>query len=78
MDLTVFIQFTAIPWGFSAAVCVPECYCRTPKSDHISPVLHTLHWLPVEQRIEYKLFLLAFRSLNDCHMSDLLKLCIPS
>ena len=52
--------------------------CRTPKLDHISPVLHTLHWLPVEQRIEYKLFLLAFRSLNDCHMSDLLKLCIPS
>ena len=25
---------------------------RTPKFDHISPVLHTLHWLPVEQRIE--------------------------
>ena len=32
--------------------------CRTPKYDHISPVLHTLHWLPVEQRIEYKLLLL--------------------
>ena len=27
--------------------------CRTPKSDHISPVIHTLHWLPVEQKIEY-------------------------
>ena len=26
--------------------------CRTPKFDHISPVLHTLHWLPVGQRIE--------------------------
>ncbi|WP_294046750.1 hypothetical protein, partial [Thiolapillus sp.] len=35
--------------------------CRTPKFDHISPVLHTLHWLPVEQRIEYKLLLLAFK-----------------
>ena len=34
--------------------------CRTPKFDHISPVLHTLHWLPVEQRTEYKLLLLAF------------------
>ena len=21
--------------------------CRTPKFDHISPVLHTLHWLPI-------------------------------
>ena len=29
--------------------------CRTSKFDHISPVLHILHWLPVEQRIEYKL-----------------------
>ena len=25
--------------------------CRTIKSDHISPILHTLHRLPVEQRI---------------------------
>ena len=38
--------------------------CRTPKSDHISPVLHTLHWLPAEQRIEYKLLLIAFKSVK--------------
>ena len=35
------------------------CDCRTPKPDHISPVLQ---WLPVEQRIKYQLFLLAFTS----------------
>ena len=55
--------------------------CRTPKFDHISPVLHTLHWLPVEQRIEYKLLLLAFKSvINDgpSYLSDLLKFYIPS
>ena len=55
--------------------------CRTPKSDHISPVLHTLYWLPVEQRIEYKLLLLAFKSVNDdgpSYLSDLLKFYIPS
>ena len=28
-----------------------------PKFDHISPILRTFHWLPVEQRITYKLFL---------------------
>ena len=39
--------------------------CRTPKFDHISPVLHTLHWLPVEQRTEYKWILLAFKSVNN-------------
>ena len=55
--------------------------CRTPKSDHISPVLHTLHLLPVEQRIEYKLLLLAFKSVNNdgpSYLSDLLKFYIPS
>ena len=55
--------------------------CRTPKFDHISPVLHTLHWLPVEQRIEFKLLLLAFKSVNNdnsSYLSDLLKLYIPS
>ena len=38
---------------------------RTPKSDHITPVLHTLHWLLDEQRIEYKLLLFAFKSVNN-------------
>ena len=40
----------------------------------ISPVLHTLHWLPVEQRIEYRLLLLAFKSVNNdgpSYLSDL-------
>ena len=54
--------------------------CRTPKLDHISPVLHTLHWLPVEQRIEYKLLLLAFKSVNNDGLSYLsdLRFYIPS
>ena len=55
--------------------------CRTPKSDHISPVLHTLHWLPVEQRIEYKLFLLVFKYVSNdgpSYLSDLQKFYIPS
>ena len=55
--------------------------CRTLKSDHISPVLHTLHWLPVEQRTEYILLLLALKSVNNdgpSYLSDLLKFYIPS
>ena len=54
--------------------------CRTIKSDHISPILHTLHRLPVEQRIEYKLLLLASKSVNNnfpLYLSDL-KFYIPS
>ena len=53
----------------------------TPRSDHVYPVFHTLHWFPVEQRIECKLLLLAFKSVNNdgpSYLSDLLKFYIPS
>ena len=55
--------------------------CRTPNSDHISPVLHILRWLPVEERIEFKLLLLAFKSVNNVgpsYLFDFLKFYIPS
>ena len=42
-------------------------------------ILHILHRLSVEQRIEYKLLLLAFKSVNNCgpsYLSDLLKFYI--
>jgi len=28
---------------------------KTPKCCHISPILHSLHWLKITERIEYKL-----------------------
>ena len=31
------------------------------KRDHVKPLLAQLHWLPVEQRIQYKIGTLAFR-----------------
>ena len=34
------------------------------KFDHITPVLKDLHWLPVEQRIEYKVLLLTYKALH--------------
>ena len=34
---------------------------RTPKFDHITPVLRSLHWLPVRLRILFKLLLLVYR-----------------
>ena len=32
----------------------------TKKFDHITPVLHNLHWLPVEKRIQFKIILLTY------------------
>ena len=46
------------------------------KFDHITPVLRDLHWLPVRQRIKYKLAMTAYKCLHglaptylvdDCH-----------
>ncbi len=38
---------------------------RTRKSEHITPVLRSLHWLPVTFRIDFKVLLLVYISLND-------------
>ena len=36
---------------------------RQKKSDHITPVLHSLHWLPVSYRCQCRLLLCVFKSL---------------
>ena len=49
--------------------------CRIGKYDHITAVLKSLHWLPVEFRIKYKICLLTFNSLHGHgseYMSDIL------
>ena len=41
--------------------------------DHVTPALKELHWLPIRQRIEYKLCLLVYLSINDrapCYLRD--------
>ncbi len=37
---------------------------RTRTSEHITPVLRSLHWLPVTFRIDFKVLLLVYKSLN--------------
>ena len=45
------------------------------KRVHISPILRDLHWLPINQRIVYKVGVLVFKALNDkspSYISELL------
>ena len=37
----------------------------THKYDHVTPILRALHWLPVEQRIKFKIILLVYKCLNN-------------
>jgi hypothetical protein len=49
--------------------------------DHISPALHSLHWLPVHKRIEFKICLLTYKSLYNsapAYLADLLNPYNPS
>ncbi len=46
---------------------------RTRKSEHITPVLRSLHWIPVTFRIDFKVHLLVYKSLNGPkYMADML------
>ena len=47
----------------------------TRKHEHITPVLRDLHWLPVHERIRFKILLMTFKCLNQLapsYLSDLL------
>ena len=36
----------------------------TAKFSHITPVLRTLHWLPIKQRVQFKMLILVFKAIN--------------
>uniref|UniRef100_A0A669DDM8 Reverse transcriptase domain-containing protein n=1 Tax=Oreochromis niloticus TaxID=8128 RepID=A0A669DDM8_ORENI len=50
------------------------------KRDHITPVLCSLHWLPVAFRIDFKILLLVFKVLNSTappYLAELLSIYCP-
>ena len=49
---------------------------RTTISAHVTHILHSLHWLPIGQRIEYKLSLLSHQA--PIYLLELLHLYTPS
>ncbi|KAE8289426.1 hypothetical protein D5F01_LYC11126 [Larimichthys crocea] len=54
---------------------------RTKRSEHITPVLKSLHWLPVSHRIDFKVLLLVNKSLNGLgpqYINDMLAEYRPS
>ena len=54
---------------------------RTKKRAHITPVLRDLHWLPVVNRCQFKIFLFTYKSLKSetpSYISDLLNWYQPN
>ena len=50
---------------------------KTRKFEHITPVLKELHWLPVRERIQFKLLILTWKSLNGIAPQYLSNLLVP-
>ena len=51
------------------------------KYDHASPFLHQLHWLPVKERIAFKILLCVFKAINGLapeYLTTLLTLYAPA
>ncbi len=47
------------------------------KRDHISPVLSSLHWLPVKFRVDFKILLFVYKALFGCAPSYISELLVP-
>ena len=45
----------------NAAACVTQ---QVPRYNHLTPVLKSLHWLPIAFRINFKISLLVFKALK--------------
>ena len=38
--------------------------CSTPRFSHVTPVLFSLHWLPVKFRIDFKILIITFKAIH--------------
>ena len=50
------------------------------KTEHVTPLLKQLHWLPIRERIQYKIIYLTFKSLkgqSPQYLVDMLKSYTP-
>ena len=61
--------------------CAARIVFKSNKYNHITPLLKELHWLPIEQRIKFKILLITFKALNkqaQNYITDLLRPYKPS
>ena len=66
-------KVTFSPHLYNTVACL---IVRIPKHWHITPILMSLHWLPILQRIDYKILLMVYKALNGlapAYISDMLE-----
>jgi hypothetical protein len=61
--------------------CAARLIFKVSRATHTTPLLEQLHWLPIAQRIEYKLATMCFNIVNGTapkYLSDIVSLYTPS
>lgn len=61
--------------------CAARLVTDSGAREHITPVLQTLHWLPVKQRVLFKVLLIVFKSMHNLtpqYLSKLINVHVPS
>ena len=51
------------------------------RSDHITPTLKQLHWLPINRRIQFKVMCFTFKAINGAapsYIQDLVQTYVPT
>ena len=51
--------------------CLARAVVKAPKFCHITPILHSLHWLKITEHIEYKILSLKYKVLTTAQPSYL-------
>ena len=46
----------------NSAACIAT---NTRNVNHIFPILHKIHWIPIRWRIHFKILLITYKSIND-------------
>ena len=52
--------YNSLLYGLPASQLV----CCAPRFSHITPLMYELHWLPLKQRIHFKILLFAFKAIH--------------
>ena len=53
---------------------------RLGKDEHVTHVLHDLHWLPIKMRVHFKVLLYTYKGLNDhapSYICDMIEMYEP-
>ena len=56
--------------------CAACLVAQQPRAAHVSPILKALHWLPVDQRIVFKILLLTYKAIYNLAPSYITQLLV--